>query len=264
MSEIEELQLEDEEVSRVGRKVTFRSNLEDFEPDEEDEVSVASSAPSEEIVVEDYVAEEQILDEILPLDGDSNEVHVLLDAVSQLIVHEEEEAEVQVDDEQKPEEKTEELPEQEVPTETNPNHSKQELPHKTLDAPRRRQRPKSSPAVVQTDHPVKYKSCCEEKKRSEREQKLPKYMGDVSEYGLSRDQLEMKRERQERRRRNRQEVAYRKYQLEVERIRLNEESFAKWMRMKLSKMPRNKYANRYDDGTLGQRRPRRGQVNVYV
>lgn len=75
---------------------------------------------------------------------------------------------------------------------------------------------------------------------------LPKYIGVISEYGLSQHQLELKLVRGEKRRRCRKELAFKKYQEQAERTVANEEAFAKWLKSKLAKT-RKKYVNRFDD-----------------
>lgn len=242
-------ELPEEEIGRVqeeprnypnGRKVTFRPNLEEYEPDVFS-ASTASSASDEVIIMEeeDYVPDEQIVEEI----ADS-----LAEEVSQLTVCDPEEDVV-------PSETAEDvLPPIRIVTIEVPPPSpcKKYEPPVAVKLKPNPIRPKSCKPPIDPPSSVKYKSCCEGRRR-ENSAKLPRYMGEVSEYGLSKDQLQVKTENRLRRRRYRQESAFRRYQQEVEKIRLNEEAFARWMRLKHSKLPKNKYANRYDAAAIKQR-----------
>lgn len=207
-----------------GRKVTFRSNLEDFEPGDE---SRPGSVSSQSIIEEDC---EEVHDvEIIEQETET----ILVEELSRLTLI------VQPE--------TEESPTQ-APTDTDVMSDKTEAEPVNAANPNskiKRRRPKSSPAVVQ-NNPVKYKSCCDQK-NSERDRNLPKYAGHISEYGLSLQQLQLKVARREKRRRTRQDIAFQRYQQELERNRRNEEAFARWMRVKASQLPKDKYANRYDD-----------------
>lgn len=195
-----------------GRKVTFRSNLEDYEPGDE---SRPGSVSSHSIIEEDC---EEVHDvEIVEQETDA----IPVEELSRLTIIVQPEAE-------------------ESPIEVS---EKTEADKPTIKTKRRR--PKSSPAVVQST-PVKYKSCCDQK-NSDRDRNLPKYAGHISEYGLSLQQLQLKVARREKRRRTRQDIAFQRYQQELERSRRNEEAFARWMRVKASQLPQDKYANRYDD-----------------
>lgn len=200
-----------------GRKVTFRSKLEDYEPGDE---SRPGSVSSQSIIEEDC-------EEVHDVDIIEQEtVAIPVEELSQLTII------VQPETEQLPIEVSDK-------TEAGPMNA-----GNPTNLTKRR-RPKSSPAVVQST-PVKYKSCCDQK-NNERDRKLPKYAGHISEYGLSLQQLQLKVARREKRRRTRQDIAFQRYQQELERSRRNEEAFARWMRVKASQLPKDKYANRYDD-----------------
>lgn len=222
------------EVSRVhnGRKVTFRTDLEDYEPDE---LQLVGSESSQSIVEEEEedcateIGEEEHVLEIIETDVKDT----LGDAIEQLVIGQEEE---DCADESECVQvcTSEEI----IAVEEEP---KAEVDPPLPPAKETKRRPTSSPAVIQSKA-VKYKSCCEQK---DVQRMLPKYVGHFSEYGLSQQQLQTKMVRGERRRQTRQQVAFQKYQEERERTRLNEEAFARWMRLKVAKLPKNKYANRY-------------------
>lgn len=228
----------------VSRKVTFRSNLEDFEPDEEVSLDLHSSAESieescvvEEHIVEivtDGVVEEEVAkspqqqgdewkQEEIALEEDATAI--ITETLQQLVI-----SVVENETEQdKPLEKC-------APNQLNIKKStvRKKKPNSAVAAT------DSNPALCEVDLP-KCKACYERKRR----QLLPNYIGDLQcEYGLSRQQLVMKNLRQENKRRQREELAFQKYEKELERSRANEEAFARWLR---NKVPKNKYVNRYDE-----------------
>lgn len=206
--EVPEEQLE---ICTAPRKVTFRSNLEEYEPDE-----VVSYASSEEIIEEEEEEEDTV------------DTQVEDSGLSQSLIK------LEVIDEVKPV--------SEVSHDDDP-----ESLQVTPVIPRKEF--KMSPIKVELPppNPNKYKFCCQQKEPHQI-RNLPKYMGHTSEYGLSRQQFQLRMERNRQRRRCQQEIAFAKYQQEVERIRQNEEAFASWIKLKMSKCPKNKYTNRYDEG----------------
>lgn len=215
-----------------GRKVTFRPNLEEYEP-EALSLSTASSA-SEMVIIEeeDCILDEQIVEEI---------ADCLAEEIAQLTVCDEEDVVPSESDAVLP------IVTVEVPDQP-PSPCKEYEPPTAVKLKPNSTRPKSCKTPINGQlSSGKYKSCCEGRRR-ENSAKLPRYTGEVSEYGLSKDQLQVKSENRMRRRRCRQESAFQRYQQEAEKIRLNEEAFARWMRLKYSKLPKNKYANRYDVG----------------
>lgn len=242
----------DEPPAIPDRKVTFRSNLEEYEPDE---VSLLHSASSSDSIAEDCFIEEQttvtIEQEDLPEDIEDN----LIGSLNQLEIEDEVEVEIEVIAEESQYRDDEPVIDRE-------SEEPELVQSGILAAPSTPviccipPPPPVRPATTTTKKKIikradsanlvttnKYKSCCEQKPV---QQILPRYAGDVSEYGLSKHQMQMKLIRGEKQRRRRQEFAFLRYQEEVKRCRANEEAFSQWLKEKL-RVPRNKYANRYDD-----------------
>lgn len=223
------------EKSAIGatseRRVTFRSNLEDYEPNEE--ISEQSENEDIEELDEELIFEEDVEVEV--------EQETLESALDKLAIEEDNDND---DGDLEDSQLLDEFPKLIITTTTYPSNVQAETTIKTLTKRPKKPIPKANPVT----NYQKYKSCCEQKNRNPADFKLlPGYIGAVSEYGLTSDQLRVKKERTERQRRRNQENAFIKYQQMVERNRINEEAFAKWMNQKLTKMPKNKYANRYDD-----------------
>lgn len=237
-----------------GRKVTFRPNLEEYEPDEEeDELLLLQSASSEsslesipeqteevveihsESVVEDEM-EEAVFETLnfLTIDpiGFEEQLSPKLPPPIRIIAPDQAKIE-------------EGRIEPSIPENQHDVSLVVNKPKKKTAVTIKQPKEKPSPPQQLISNSLKYKYCCEQKKLNEA--LLPRYDGGInSEYGLSKKQLQVRRAHMERRRKYRQEVEFRKYQEQVERSRLNEEAFERWLRKKLASTPK-KYVNRYDD-----------------
>lgn len=200
-----------------SRRVTFRENLEEYEPENK---ILYWSASSEEIVEEC-----------------DNKADTEIDAmVNELVIHEPTETE-----EIKLENNTLSL-EENVAVESDYI----EIGVNILEVRKPYPRPKktTSSHLIPETADQKYKSCCSRKKGAT---KLPEYCGVVSEYGLTKRQLQLKQEYQERHKMHQRIIAYKDFKKAQQRSQRNEEAFALWTKNKLSQLPRNKYANRYDE-----------------
>lgn len=97
----------------------------------------------------------------------------------------------------------------------------------------------SSAGSNRTDHhtsdilkiQLNIKPCCEHKHLES--QRLPRYCGYLSQYGLSKEQLERREARRERYRNRRSQRIERKEREESLKSRINEEAFESWLRRKM-------------------------------
>lgn len=94
-----------------------------------------------------------------------------------------------------------------------------------------------------TDLKFNYKTCCEYK-HSEQE-KLPKYTGYLSEYGLSREQLERREAQLQRKQNQALQKALASSEKEMQKMQDNERAFTKWLKNKM-RFPINKTKNMFD------------------
>lgn len=93
-----------------------------------------------------------------------------------------------------------------------------------------------------TDLKLHYKTCCEFKNV---QQKLPKYTGYLSEYGLSKEQL-LERERKLQQKQQGKEVqTLRSSEAEMRKMHDNERAFTTWLKNKM-RFPINKTRNMFD------------------
>lgn len=78
---------------------------------------------------------------------------------------------------------------------------------------------------------LNFKSCCEHKHLDA--PRLPRYCGYLSQYGLSKEQLERREARRERHQRRRSKRVERLAQEESQKSRVNDEAFESWLRLKM-------------------------------
>ncbi|XP_013114187.2 probable serine/threonine-protein kinase fhkB [Stomoxys calcitrans] len=93
-----------------------------------------------------------------------------------------------------------------------------------------------------TDLKLHYKTCCEFKNA---QQKLPKYTGYLSEYGLSRDQLEEREQKLQHKQRSLLQQTLKTSEDEMRKMHDNERAFTKWLKNKM-RFPINKTRNMFD------------------
>lgn len=228
-----------------GRKVvTFRPNLEEYEPEEEDEELLLLHSTSSVGSLESIPELTEVETGAEPTLAEAVDEEALFETLHFLTIDPmESQPEIEIG-ESEVIKKTEGA----TPKSLSPVHLA-DLPASSTVSPKIRKmpakpKPKERTHLPQLSNTLKFKYCCEQKKLNET---LPRYDGGGnSEYGLSKKQLQIKRAQQERKRKYRQEVEFRKYQEEVERCRSNEEAFARWLRKKLVSTPK-KNVNRYDD-----------------
>lgn len=75
--------------------------------------------------------------------------------------------------------------------------------------------------------------------------RLPRYCGYISQYGLSKEQLEMRERRRERLRNRQSDKTAKQLQEETVKSEVNEEAFARWLQNKM-RTSRNMTKNMYD------------------
>ncbi|XP_067648109.1 uncharacterized protein [Eurosta solidaginis] len=107
-----------------------------------------------------------------------------------------------------------------------------------------RLRPHIPPPEV-TDLKFNYRTCCEYRRQLEQPEKLPKYTGYLSEYGLSRQQLELREEHLQRKQRYVLQQALKVNDAEMRKMQDNERAFTTWLRNKM-RFPINKTRNMFD------------------
>ncbi|XP_075160517.1 uncharacterized protein LOC142233466 [Haematobia irritans] len=93
-----------------------------------------------------------------------------------------------------------------------------------------------------TDLKLHYKTCCEFKNA---QQKLPKYTGYLSEYGLSRDQLLEREQKLQTKQRSLLQQTLKTSEDEMRKMHDNERAFTKWLKNKM-RFPLNKTRNMFD------------------
>ncbi|XP_054733659.1 uncharacterized protein LOC129241396 [Anastrepha obliqua] len=96
-----------------------------------------------------------------------------------------------------------------------------------------------------TDLKLNYRTCCEYRRQLSQPEKLPKYTGYLSEYGLSRQQLELREENLKRRQRYTLKQALKATDAEMRKMHDNERAFTTWLRNKM-RFPINKTRNMFD------------------
>lgn len=90
---------------------------------------------------------------------------------------------------------------------------------------------------------LNFKPCCEYKHLETT--RLPRYCGYISQYGLSKEQLERREARREKHHSRRNKRNERKEQEETQKSRINEEAFENWLRLKM-RSNRSGTRNMYD------------------
>ncbi|XP_022217980.2 uncharacterized protein LOC111071129 [Drosophila obscura] len=113
---------------------------------------------------------------------------------------------------------------------------------------RRRAKPTPTPSSgsASTASPsirMNYKTCCEH--RHSLQEKLPRYTGYMSEYGLSAQQLQRREQKQRRKQRYVMEQALRSNEHELKKMQDNERAFTTWLKNKM-RYPINKTRNMFD------------------
>ncbi|XP_049315196.1 uncharacterized protein LOC105227117 [Bactrocera dorsalis] len=108
----------------------------------------------------------------------------------------------------------------------------------------RARRPHLPPPEV-TDLKLNYRTCCEYRRHLSQPEKLPKYTGYLSEYGLSRQQLEVREENLQRQQRYVLQQALKANDAEMRKMQDNERAFTTWLRNKM-RFPINKTRNMFD------------------
>ncbi|XP_036336758.1 uncharacterized protein LOC118746893 [Rhagoletis pomonella] len=108
----------------------------------------------------------------------------------------------------------------------------------------RMRRPHLPPPEV-TDLKLNYRTCCEYRRQLSEPEKLPKYTGYLSEYGLSRQQLELREESLQRKQRYALQQALKANDAEMNKMHDNERAFTTWLRNKM-RFPINKTRNMFD------------------
>ncbi|XP_061386737.1 uncharacterized protein LOC133321671 [Musca vetustissima] len=93
-----------------------------------------------------------------------------------------------------------------------------------------------------TDLKLHYKTCCEFKNA---QQKLPKYTGYLSEYGLSRDQLLEREQKLRRKQHSLLQETLKTSEEEMRKMHDNERAFTSWLKNKM-RFPINKTRNMFD------------------
>lgn len=111
---------------------------------------------------------------------------------------------------------------------------------------RRRARPTPSVSSCNTTAPeikMNYKICCEH--RHALQDKLPKYTGYMSEYGLSAKQLQQREQQLRRKQRFTMEQTLNRNEHELKKMQDNERAFTTWLKNKM-RYPINKTRNMFD------------------
>ncbi|BFF98479.1 fibrous sheath CABYR-binding protein [Drosophila madeirensis] len=115
---------------------------------------------------------------------------------------------------------------------------------------RRRAKPTPTPssasastATVSPSIRMNYKTCCEH--RHSLQEKLPRYTGYMSEYGLSAQQLQRREQKLRRNRRYVMEQALKSNEHELKKMQDNERAFTTWLKNKM-RYPINKTRNMFD------------------
>lgn len=90
---------------------------------------------------------------------------------------------------------------------------------------------------------LNFKPCCEYKYLEN--DRLPRYCGYVSQYGLSKEQLEMRERRRERLKERQSDKTAKQLQDETMKSEVNEEAFARWLQNKM-RNSRSMTKNMYD------------------
>lgn len=243
-------------------RVTFRPVLEDYEPDyfsQEDEEG------DEEVEVE---CEEEEIESIVPEHASSEdedrespivpEIEEICDDLGEFELESVEEIPLEIppkpvkvpepppvvqEKPPTPQAKPPKLPRQvsEAPSEPCSGVATV-IVRKISDSPKKRQ--KASPRRVSPTR-RKYRECCDRRDRSE--ERLPRYNGLHSVYGLSREQLERRQMRLEHQKRRQMDTINTLLEARFRRNEANEEAFTQWLRKKMHQTHSStKHRNMFD------------------
>lgn len=253
----------------ANRRVRFREQLEDFEP--EDSVEIEESVKASNRVQEiDNISEVSSDDGY----GESNnsdfqmgdvqieEIEEILSTKSELESEDMSEICEQLDEELSI--KSEILPKQAFYEEkklevykkerrrsgsAEPYYQEPEEPTGVQLCFPKKYKPRSSKVKPVPGHdpnrPRKIKDCCQQKTSEEYLNKLPKYKGAISEYGLSTMELEQKFLKEQKSFHLKQMKEYQKHQEKEIIAQTNEDAFRKWLFEKM-RHPINKSKNMFD------------------
>lgn len=109
---------------------------------------------------------------------------------------------------------------------------------------RRRSTPTATTVASVPDIKMNYKICCEHRHALQRE-KLPRYTGYMSEYGLSAKQLQQREQQMRRKQRFAIEQTLNRNEHELKKMQDNERAFTTWLKNKM-RYPINKTRNMFD------------------
>ncbi|XP_064546219.1 uncharacterized protein LOC135433865 [Drosophila montana] len=101
----------------------------------------------------------------------------------------------------------------------------------------------SAPVAPTPDIKMNYKICCEQ--RHALQEKLPRYTGYMSEYGLSAKQLQQREQQLRRKQRFSMEQTLNRNEHELKKLQDNERAFTTWLKNKM-RYPINKTRNMFD------------------
>ncbi|XP_070064523.1 trichohyalin [Drosophila virilis] len=101
----------------------------------------------------------------------------------------------------------------------------------------------SAPVAPPPDIKMNYKICCEH--RNALQEKLPRYTGYMSEYGLSAKQLQQRDQQLRRKQRFAMEQTLNRNEHELKKLQDNERAFTTWLKNKM-RYPINKTRNMFD------------------
>ncbi|GAB0094239.1 hypothetical protein DMENIID0001_094990 [Sergentomyia squamirostris] len=231
-------------------RVSFRPVLEDYEPD------YFSPEDEEEVEVECEEEEEEEIESIVPENATSEDEEEIEEHESPVPPEIEEICEDLEDieiEEEKPPESPPSTP-QVIPTKVDLPRQASEAPsepctgvatvivRKVSVCPKKRQKP--SPRKISPTR-RKYRECCDRRDRSD--ERLPRYNGLRSVYGLSREQLERRQARLEREKKRQVDTINSLLDAQFRRNEANEEAFTQWLRKKMQQTHNNTiHRNMYD------------------
>ncbi|XP_055690477.1 MAP7 domain-containing protein 1 [Lutzomyia longipalpis] len=246
-------------------RVSFRPVLEDYEPDyfshdgEEEEVEVECEEEEIESIVPEHASSEEDEEHESPVPPEIEEIcddlgDIELEPIEEIAVKVQPKApeppppppplpQPPPEKPPTPKRKIERLPRQfsEAPSEPCTGVATV-IVRKLSDSPKKRQ--KSSPKQVSPTR-RKYRECCDRRDRSE--DRLPRYNGLRSVYGLSREQLETRQMRLEREKRRQVERLNSTLDEQFRRNEANEEAFSQWLRKKMHQTHSStKHRNMFD------------------
>ncbi|XP_059614650.1 uncharacterized protein LOC132260504 [Phlebotomus argentipes] len=229
-------------------RVSFRPVLEDYEPD-------YFSQDDEEVEVE---CEEEEIESIIPEHASSEdeerespvapEIEEICDDLGDIELESAEEIPVEVPQEVQDEPVVTEMPQSRLPRQISEAPSEPctgvatVIVRKIHEAPKKRQ--KVSPRRVSPTR-RKYRECCD--RRDPSEERLPRYNGLRSVYGLSREQLERRQQRLERQKKRQVDAINSLLEAQFRRHEANEEAFSQWLRKKMHQTQAStKHRNLFD------------------